>query len=87
MNILVRPGLRSRTYEASDQDTTGATYQYFGFVTQDSNWVIQRFDLSVANVINYRYATTNNNTGYTNYAAAWTARASLSYGYFYEASI
>ena len=87
MNILVRPGLANRTFEASDQDTVGATYYYFGFLTQDANWVIQRFDNSVTNIINYRYATTNNNSGYTTYSAAWTARASLTYDYFNVAGI
>ncbi len=82
MNIIVRPGLVNRTFEVSDQDTSDATYQYFGYLTQDSQWVIQRFDLSVANAIAYRYATITNNTGYSTYAAAYTARASLTYGYF-----
>lgn len=87
MNILQRPGLNNRTFEASDQDTAGATYQYFGFLTQDNNWVIQRFDLSVANVINYRYASPQNNAATPVYADAWTARASLTYDYFNVAGI
>lgn len=87
MNILVRSGLANRTFEASDQDTISATYQYFGFLTQDSNWVIQRFDLSVSNVINYRYATVNNNSGYPAYSNAWTARSSLTYDYFDKVNI
>ena len=87
MNILVRPGLTSRTFEASDQDTSDATYYYFGFLTQDGNWIIQRFDNSVTNVINYRYATVNNNYGYANYSAAWTDKASLNYGYFNDVNI
>lgn len=87
MNILVRPGLINRTFEASDQDTSNATYYYFGFLTQDSNWVIQRFDNSVTNVINYRYATVKNNSGYDSYASAWSARSSLTYDYFDKANI
>ncbi len=82
MNIIVRPGLVNRTFEASDQDTASATYQYWGFLTQDGNWIIQRFDLSVANVISYRYATVKNNAAYTVYTSAWTDRASLTYNYF-----
>ncbi len=82
MNILVRPGLVNRTFEASDQDTVSGTYQYFGFLTQDSNWVVQRFDTSVTNIINYRYATVKNNSGYPAYADAWTNRATLAYDYF-----
>lgn len=87
MNIIVRPGLANRTFEASDQDVAGPTYQYFGFLTQDGNWVIQRFDLSVANVINYRYATLKTNAGYNVYSSAWTDRASLTYDYFNKVSI
>lgn len=82
MNILVRPGLVNRTFEASDQDTGGPTYQYFGFLTQDSNWVIQRFDLTVSNIINFRYATVNNNSAYVKYSDAWANRATLTYDYF-----
>lgn len=82
MNIIIRPGLSSRTFEASDQDVASASYQYYGFLTQDSNWIIQRFDLTVASVINYRYATIKNNAGYILYSSAWTDRASLTYGYF-----
>lgn len=82
MNIIVRPGLTSRTFEASDQDQSNATYYYFGFLTQDGNWIIQRFDMSSSNIILYRYATVNNNTGFTKYSDAWTARASLNYDYF-----
>lgn len=87
MNILVRPGLVNRTFEASDQDTADATYYYFGFLTQDGNWMIQRFDNSVPNVVNYRYACLKNNAGYNVYSSAWTDRASLTYDYFNVAGI
>lgn len=87
MNIIIRPGLVDRTFEASDQDTSNATFSYFGFMTQDSNWVIQRFDQSVTNVINYRYASPKLNPTYVTYTAAWTAKASLNYDYFDKASI
>lgn len=87
MNIIIRPGLVNRTFEASDQDTSDATYQYFGFLTQDGNWAIQRFDLSVSNIISYRYASPKNNIGYATYAAAWAAKSSLTYDYFNVAGI
>ncbi len=79
---IIRPGLTSRTFEASDQDTVSSSYQYFGFLTQDGNWVIQRFDLTVSNIITYRYATVSNNAGYEAYTAAWAARTSLTYNYW-----
>lgn len=87
MNIIVRPGLVNRTFEASDQDTISSSYQYFGFLTQDANWVIQRFDLTTPNVINYRYAAVKNNAGYNAYSSAWTNRAILTYDYFNVAGI
>ena len=87
MNIIVRPGLTNRTFEASDQDVSSSSYQYFGFLTQDSNWVIQRFDITVSNIVNYRYATLSNNSGYPKYSDAWTARVSLTYDYFDMAKI
>lgn len=87
MNIIVRPGLVNRTFEAADQDTISATLQYWGFLTQDSNWVIQRFDLSVTNIIAYRYATVKNNAGYVLYADAWNARTSLTYEAFDKVGI
>lgn len=87
MNIIVRPGLTSRTFEASDQDQNNASYYYFGFLTTDGNWIIQRFDNTVSNVISYRYATLSNNSGFPKYSDAWTARASLNYDYFDVAKI
>lgn len=87
MNIIIRPGLVNRTFEASDQDTISANAQYYGFLTQDSNWVIQKFDLSVTNIISYRYATVKNNTSMNLYTDAWTNRATLTYDYFDKVGI
>lgn len=67
-------------YEASDADTSGATYQYFGFLSIEGAWIIQRFDLSTSNIVLYRYS-----AGSTAYATAWTNRASLSYELYHEA--
>lgn len=87
MEIITRPGLVNRSFEASDEDTVGPTYQYYGFLTQDGNWFIQRFDLTIANIINFRYACVKNNTSYNLYSSAWTDRASLTYDYFNAAGI
>lgn len=87
MNIIVRPGLTSRTFEISDQDVTGPTYLYYGYLTQDGNWNIQRQDNTSATVNPFRYATVKNNSGYNSYPSAWTDRASLTYDYFNVAGI
>lgn len=87
MNIIVRPGLTNRTFEISDQDTGDANYFYYGYLTTDSNWIIQRQDNTVSNVGSYRYATVKNNAAYNAYSSAWTARAALTYDYFNVAGI
>ena len=71
-------------FEASDQDTIGADYQYFGYETSDGAWIIQRFDLTVAGVINYRYS---GGTTHAGYLVAWGNRAALTYEYFAEVTI
>ena len=56
-------------FEVSDQDTSDATYQYFGYLHSEGAWVIQRFEIT-ATTISYRYA-----TGKDEYATAWAAKA------------
>ncbi len=87
MNTVIRPGLADRNFECSDQDISDANYQYYGFVTQDANWIIERFDLTVSNQRAYRFATVDNNPGYSSYPAAYAARASLVYDYYYVVNI
>jgi hypothetical protein len=42
--------------EAANQDTTDATYQYFGFVSPRTGaWIIQRFK-SIGSTVQYHYA-------------------------------
>lgn len=42
--------------EAANQDTTDATYQYFGYINPRTGaWVIQRFKI-IASTIQYHYA-------------------------------
>jgi hypothetical protein len=56
-------------FEASDQDTTAADLQYFGFLSASGSWIIQRFKIT-GSIIEYRYA-----GGQDNYSASWTAKA------------
>jgi len=62
-------------YEISDQDDAG-TVQYFGFLNNQGGWIIQQYDTG-ASPKTMRYA-----IGTSSYSANWTARASLSYGYY-----
>lgn len=57
------------TYAASHQDTTSASFQYFGFVNASGGWFIQRFHI-VASAILYEYA---RGTTVTSYQANWDA--------------
>jgi len=78
--IYHKVGDHGIVYEASDQDISGATYQYFGFLSIDGSWIIQRFDLSTTNIILYRYS-----AGSSAYSTAWTNRVDLTYDLYNEA--
>jgi len=43
------------SFEASNQDTTDADYQYFGFVSSFGSWLVLRFHIIVS-AIKYEYA-------------------------------
>lgn len=61
-------------YQATDADTSNSV-KYYGFTDKDENWYILRDDSGSS----YRYA-----KGSGNYTTAWSGRAGLDYGYFYE---
>lgn len=52
-------------------DTSSATYAYFGFVNKTGNWYLQREQLTGADTGQYLYS-----KGDSNFATAWTNRAS-----------
>ena len=83
---IIRPGLTSKNFEISDQDQNNASYYYYGYLTPDGIWAIQRADNTGTNVVLYRYATVNNNA-YAKYSDAWTNRATLTYDYFNVANL
>lgn len=66
--VYHKVGGHEAKFEASDQDTTSDTIQYFGFLHSDGAWIIQRFKITGA-IIEYRYA-----SGQDNYPASWTAK-------------
>lgn len=53
------------------QDDENATYEYYGYVKDDGSWCIKRVTIST----NYSEFV----TGASNYATAWTNRASQTY--------
>lgn len=84
---IIRPGLTAKNFEISDQDQNNASYYYYGYLTPDGTWTVQRQDNTGSNVIAYRYAGLSNNSGYPKYSDAWTARASLTFDYFNVANL
>jgi len=61
------------SYEISDKDETGTT-KYYGYLSSDGAWIIMEWDTVTDQ---FRYA-----GGSELYAAAWTGRAGLTYGYY-----
>ena len=53
---LHRVGGHDIHFEADAQDLRDDNYQYYSFVASEGAWVILRFDLTVTDVITYRYA-------------------------------
>ncbi len=83
-HIYGQVGGQYAQFEASDQDTTGTSYHYFGFETSNGAWIIQRFDFTTAGVISYRYSGGQTHAGYL---VGWANRALLTYEYFSEVTI
>jgi len=83
-HIYGQVGGQAVNFEASDQDTVGPSYQYFGYETSDGAWLILRFDLTTSGIILYRYAGGQTHAGYL---VAWANRAALTYEYYSEVTI
>ena len=60
-----------------DDDTSSASYEYYGYVDADQNWVIKRVTISS----NYSEFV----TGTSGYATAWTNRATQTYVDYWSA--
>lgn len=73
--IFHKNGGHDVVFEISDEDITSDP-SYFGYMNEDGCWIIQQRTASTGA---YRYA-----YGKTGYAAAWTGRAALTYGYWNE---
>jgi len=71
--IFHRVGNQDVSFEVSNQDTTDTTYQYFGYVSADGAWIIQRFYI-VGSTIQYRYIAGQTRAVYDTYWNATTGR-------------
>lgn len=70
--------------EFATQDVIDTAFpKYWGFARKDGKWYVVKGTTS-GGVQSYRYATLSNNPLIANYAAAWTARATLTYEYLYQ---
>ncbi len=65
-------------YQISDTDESASSPQYYGFLGKEGHWYIMKM-INTAGVKTFRYI-----QGHSGYAAAWTGRAALTYGYFDE---
>jgi hypothetical protein len=74
--VNIREGRTQNRFYFSDSDTTVATREYFGYLTQEGDWYILRM-ITAGNIISDRYA-----GGSSNYGTAWTSRESLTYSRF-----
>lgn len=66
----------SEFYEISDEDLSDTNIQYFGYLSLLGRWIIQKRD-ATTQPATYRFV-----NGKTDYATAWSAKGSLSYGYY-----
>lgn len=62
-------------YKSSDRDTANDP-QYWGYVAYDGSWYIMKDNVSAE--------TSRYQTGDSGYPAAWAARNSITYDYYYE---
>ena len=60
-------------FEASNQDLSDSTYQYFGYISVSGSWIIQRFKISGSTII-YSYFGGQTRTDYD---ALWNADGTL----------
>jgi hypothetical protein len=67
--VLHTSGGEDVAFEASNQDTTDATYQYFGYISSGGSWIVQRFHI-IGSVIIYEYYAGQDRTDYD---ALWNA--------------
>jgi len=70
-------------YGTNNVETASATVTYVGKETASGTWLVMKIDTSSGTAITY--ASQINNALVTTYAAAWAARAGLTFGTYSEA--
>ncbi len=60
-------------FEAANQDTSGAQFQYFGFISSFGTWIVMRFEI-IASTIIYSYAGGTTRADYDGHWNALTGR-------------
>jgi len=54
--VFHKVGGQNVYFEASNQDLTDSTFQYFGYVSSSGSWIVQRFHIIGSAVIYEYYA-------------------------------
>ena len=67
--ILHKVGGHTVVFEAANQDLTDATYQYFGYISAEGSWIVQRFHI-ISSAVIYEYFAGKTRTVYD---ALWNA--------------
>jgi hypothetical protein len=71
-------------FATNDIDKASSTVLYEGLTDSSGTWQIVKTE-TTGDVTSLRFATTVNNPATTDYATAWTNRATLEYDYYFEA--
>lgn len=82
LNVDSEGSLHVETYKTNDVEEASATVTYIGSEKSAAGWMVQKIDTTTDTVM--RYASVVNNPAVTTYAAAWTARATLTYDIYSE---
>lgn len=75
--IYHRVGDQRAVFQTSDTDQSDPSTRYWGFLSDNGAWIIQRETGDVMSSTSIRYT-----AGKTDYSTNWTNRATLSYDYF-----
>ena len=71
--IFHKVGGQDVYFEAANQDTTDSTYNYFGYISAEGAWVIQRFHI-IGSTMKYEYIAGQTRATYDTYWNASTGR-------------
>ena len=81
--VALQAANAQHAFGINDVATPSATVTYVGMSDKDGTWCVKKVDTTSG--VSIGWASVTNNGGYITYSAAWTARASLTYGRYDEA--